>query len=475
MEDNPDRSDKPPGEPLVYSYGLSALGGMPFLFLHGATSFNTSIVFILVIFLIAASAVVSGSEVAYFSISPRQLSGLSNDDSANSKRIMKLLGKPDYLLADILIANNLFNIGLILSFDYLIRNLVDFSSFSNTWMSYLINEYTVNLVLITSILVIFGEVLPKIYATRYNVKLASFMSGPLTVLSKVFYPFSHVLANSLKLIQGRMKTNKKDMDFKEIGNVIDLMVEDEKTGRTQKMLKGIVEFANITVSQIQQPRVKVIAIDKTADFTELLSLARESAYSRIPIIDGDLDHIVGIVYTKELIKAADMPPDYDWSSFIREGLLIVPESKKIDDMLKEFKKTRQHMAFVVDEYGGTVGIVTLEDVVERVVGDIQDEHDSNLLRPVRLSDGTFSFNASDLIIDLCKHFEVGFDTFDEKRGDSDSIGGLLLEIVGGFPEINDEIECDDFVFTVLSKTKTHLDKIKVSYKGKEVQQVNRAV
>ncbi len=453
MENLPESSrDKPPSEPLLAS-------AFPVLMMGFSLDVNVTVALVASFFLLIASALVSGSEVAYFSISPKQLVELGKEKSSPAKKILALLKKPDFLLATILVANNLFNIGLVLCTSYLMNQLIDFSQFSRPNLM----EFVINSATIVPILVLFGEVFPKIYATRYNLKLAKLMSVPLHWMDRLFAPLSFVLVNSTQLIQNRMRKKKEDVDFKEIGEVIDLLVTDEKTGKTQQMLKGIVEFANITVSQIQQARVNVLAIEKGESFEELQKLVKTSSYSRIPVYEGDLDKILGIVYAKELLGCADMGANFDWSPLIKENVVFVPESKKIDDMLKVFKETRQHMAFVVDEYGGTAGIVTLEDVVERVVGDIQDEYDRHAIRPTRLKDGSYSFDANVPLIDLCKHFGVDFDTFDEVRGESESIGGLLLEIEGGFPEVNRQINCNDFIFTVLNKSENRIEKVKVRY------------
>ena len=453
-------SEKPPSSSVVLSKTIGVLCFFPVLMSPSVAfnSVNVSIALVAVVLLIIASGLVSGSEVAYFSLAPEQVAKLGKEKNKQSDRILQLLKKPNYLLATILVANNLFNIGLILCNSYLLSQIFnDFKGFARPELS----ETLINFAVILPILVLFGEVLPKIYATRFNMKLAKFMSRPFSIMKPMFYPISSVLVNSTAIIEKRLNKKNEDVDFKEIGAVIDLLIKDEKTAATQEMLKGVVEFANITVSQISQARVNVEAIEKGEPFSALLHKAQNSGYSRIPVYEGDLDNIIGVCYVKELLAYSDKKANFDWSSLIKDKMLFVPESKKIEDMLKEFKESRLHMAVVVDEYGGTVGIVTLEDVIERVVGDITDEYEDLENKPKPLSDGSYAFDATVLLIDLCKHFEIDFDTFDEMRGDSESIGGLLLEIKGGFPEVNEAIRCGDFVFTILDRSDSRIEKIKV--------------
>jgi len=447
-------SDKPPS-----AYLEILLKTLPVLFANNSIDLNLAVAVILVLLLVVASGLVSGSEVAYFSLTPNQLADLGKSETDKGEQILKQIKQPDYLLASILIANNLFNIGLVLCTNYLIFQLVDFNTFAKPALM----EFVVNTIVIVPILVLFGEVFPKLYSTQYNVKIAKLMSTPLYWLGKFFSPLSYILIHSTKMVENRLMTKQGSFDFTELGTVIDLLVTDESTSKTQQMLKGIVEFANITVSQIQQARVNVIAIDQEEKFTDLLKTVRESNYSRIPIYKESIDDIIGIVYTKELLEYSHRGDDFDWSFLIKEQMLFVPESKKIDDMLDVFRENRLHMAVVVDEYGGTEGIVTLEDVVERVIGNIHDEYDEQTKKPKSLGDGCFEFDAKVLLIDLCKHYDIGFDTFDDERGESESIGGLLMEVEGGFPKIKQKIKVGNFTFTVLSRKTNKIEKVKVQY------------
>ncbi len=433
-----------------------------FLLSFSSLNIGILIAILAIILLIFASALISGSEVAYFSLNPKQLKELKEEKTPKADRILELLKKPDYLLATILIGNNLFNIALILCSNYVVDELMDFKAYP--WV-----ETLVKVGLITAILVLFGEILPKLYASRYNKKLAYATALPIKGMSKIFAPIAHFLVNSTQFIERRARKNNSDLDMKEIGAVIDLVAENSPNKGHNKeqmdMLKGIMEFHNISVAQIQKARVNVKAVDKESSFGELLELVEGYSYSRLPVYEEDLDHIKGVVYAKDLLAYLHEGRDFDWHHLIKDNLLFVPENKKVDDMLQEFKERKVHLAVVVDEYGGTTGIVTLEDVLERVVGEIQDEYDESQLKPTKISDGIYTFGAETLLVDLCKFYKIELNTFDKVRGESGSLGGLLLEIQGRFPDLHEDIEFEDFTFAVTQKTTNRIEKVKVTYYG----------
>jgi len=432
-------------------------------FLLSFSSFTPSLILAIlaIILLIFASALISGSEVAYFSLNPKQLKELKEEKTPKADRIVELLKKPDYLLATILIGNNLFNIALILCSNYVVEKLMNFQG--HPWI-----ETLVKVGLITAILVLFGEILPKLYASRYNKKLAYVTALPIKVMSKIFAPIAHFLVNSTQFIERRARKNNSDLDMKEIGAVIDLVAENSNKGQNKEqmaMLKGIMEFHNISVVQIQKARVNVKAVDQESSFGELLESVESYSYSRLPVYEDDLDHIKGVVYAKDLLKHMHESTDFDWHHLIKDSLIFVPENKKVDDLLQEFKEKRVHLAIVVDEYGGTTGIVTLEDVLERVVGEIQDEYDESQLKPTKISEGVYTFGAETLLVDLCKFYKIELNTFDKVRGESGSLGGLLLEIQGRFPDLQETIEFQDFTFAVTQKTTNRIETVKVTYYG----------
>ena len=453
--DTHSEGDKPPNPLPEPTYRALFL-----LFSIPTFDWSILIAILFILFLVVGSALISGSEVAYFSMTPNQLKELAEEKTPAAGRILELLKQPDYLLGTILIGNNLFNIALILSTNYFVDKMYDFS-LSADWV-----EPLVKVGLITAMLVLFGEVLPKLYANRFNKKLAYLTSLPITLMSRLFYPAAHVLVNSTQFIEKKVRKSNSDLDLKEIGQVIDLVADDSDKGQMD-MLKGIMEFSNISVAQIQKARVNMIAVDQETNFTQLMDMVIGSSYSRLPVYEDDLDNIKGIIYAKDLLEHMDKPKDFNWRPLIKSRLLFVPENKKVDDMLQKFKEERIHLAVVVDEYGGTTGIVTLEDVLERVVGEIQDEYDENQIQPTKLEEGVYAFDAETLLVDVCKFYKIDLDTFDKVRGESGSLGGLLLEIAGRFPDLNEEIEQGDFMFKVTKKQKNRIEKIKVTYFGGE--------
>lgn len=411
---------------------------------------------IAILICLVASALISGSEIAFFSFTPQQLDDLKNEENKRGKVILSLLQKPDYLLATILIANNLFNIALILFANFAMGKVIDFGNYPS-WVEFLINT-----LLITSALVLFGEVLPKIYATRFNLKFAKLMVLPIGIMRRIFRPMSTVLIKSTKLIENRTKKETSEEDLKELGEAINLVVNEETPEDQANILKGLAEFANISASQIQQPRVNVVAIDITTTFDEVLKIILDSNYSRIPVYEGDIDKIVGLLYTKDLLEHNNRGERFQWQKKIRDKLLFIPESKKLDDLLKEFKQKRVHMAVIVDEYGGTEGIVTLEDLVERVVGEIHNDTNDLSVEPEQVDEHTHIFEADTLLIDVCQFYKIDYDSFKEYQGESESLGGLLLELAEGFPELKEDFRCNDFMFKALKREKNRITEVQVT-------------
>ena len=309
----------------------------------------------------------SGSEVAYFSLSPKDVSELGKEGDKGSNRILNLLKRPGYLLSTILIGNNLVNVGIIITSYYLTSRVFDLDNIrlGNLIVTGNILNFLINVVFVTFLLVLFGEVIPKVYATQYNTRLARFMSGPLLFLRKVFWIFSGFLVSSTRLIEKRIKNSGADISMEELDKAIDLTTDDEATKQEIKMLKGVVKFGNITVRQIMRSRVDIVGVELQTTFDQLMEMIRNSGYSRIPVYEEDLDHIKGILYVKDLLGHLSQPDNFRWQDLLREPF-YVPENKKIDDLFRDIQEKRIHMAIVVDEYGGTEGLITLEDIVEEV-------------------------------------------------------------------------------------------------------------
>jgi gliding motility-associated protein GldE len=415
----------------------------------------------------------SGSEVAYFSLTHDQLAQLEDHGlTVKEKRILKLVDQPGYLLATILIANNLFNIAIIMTTNYLCNKIFKFSEFY--FLSAESVNFVVTVVVITFILVLFGEVLPKVYATNRNLELSKFTSGPLSFFRTFFNPISAFLVGSTKIIENRLQSNNAgttELNIEEIDKAIELVSGDEESAKDDiAMLKGIVKFGNISVKQIMKARVDVVAVEENSNYQDLCDLVIASGHSRIPVYRENFDEIIGLVYAKDLIEYINKGPDFDWGELIRPAY-FVPEMKKIDDLLQEFKRQRMHMAIVVDEYGGTSGLVTLEDILEEIVGEITDEFDKeNEIKFEQIDESSYCFEGKTPLRDICKILELPVDTFEEMSGESDSLAGLILEVEGDFPVNNVGLRHGNFIFTVLEQEDNRIEKVKIDLLEDETSQ-----
>jgi len=458
------------------------------LFMPLMISVDTTIVvpiFILIL-LLFGSAIISGSEVAFFSLGPQDFFNLEQENSVSSRRILQLRETPRTLLATILIVNNLINIMIVIVSDGLVSAL--FSQETNlAWGEYAyqslffqtldpvtwagVIEFSTTVVLATFLLVLFGEITPKIYANVNNVKLAKWISGVLLILLKIFGAPSRALVGSSHFIESKFRKTSHSSGStskEEIDRAIDLTVLHEFDAETEKtMLKSIVKFGEVSVKQIMKARVDIIAVDLDSSFNEVMTIIRESGYSRIPVYKDDLDNLVGILYVKDLLGHFNAPKDFEWQKLLRSNILYVPEAKKINEVLKEFRKARVHMALVVDEYGGTSGLVTLEDILEEVIGEIRDEFDDdNEITYEKIDDHNYIFDGKTMINDMCRVLHLEKEVFDEIRGDADSVAGLFLEMYGQIPKLNTEIRFNRFLFQVISVTKRRIEKIKITIQVK---------
>jgi gliding motility-associated protein GldE len=405
---------------------------------------------------------ISGSEVAYFSLSQRIINRLKKSNNILDRRVAKLVSQPGMLLATILIANNFINIAIIILSSFALNNTIPTKLSSTT-------QFLIEIVIVTFFLVLFGEVSPKIYASMNSLSLARRMSRPMLILMRIFRPLSKVLVSSTKYIEKRLaKRSRQDnsVSLEDIGQVIEITVngDNENTVQEKEMLKSIIQFGNVSAKQIMTARVNMTCVDYDATFGELLDVAINSSYSRIPVYyDDSMDNIKGVVYIKDLLKYLNKNKDtFKWQFIIREPY-YVPETQRIDKLLEKFKKNRVHMAIVVDEYGGTAGIVTLEDILEEVIGDIKDEFDKDEdeITFKKLGKNHFEFEAQTLIIDVCRALDIDTTAFDEVRGDADSIAGLLLEAKMDFPEDGEIIEINDYEFKVMATNERRIESIEV--------------
>ncbi len=420
--------------------------------------------FFVVLLLIGCSALMSSSEVALFSISNAEKDELKESDETADKRLFSLISKPKYLLSTILLANNLVNIGVIVISYYIISSVfnfqnIDFGLFVLPKEGF---EFLVNIFVVTFFLVLFGEAIPKVYATHNKMGVAYTVIPVFLFLNKIFFPINYLLVNSTSVIEKRIKRHSAEIDIEEINKAIEITVENKESKNDIKMLKGIVHFGNTTVKQVMKPRTAVAAVDAEWNFDELLQFVKEQGYSRLPVYRESLDNIVGVLYLKDILEHIHQKNDFGWIKLVREAL-HTPETKKIDDLLREFQATKKHLAVVVDEFGGTSGIVTLEDIVEEVVGDIKDESDETFESLIRKNmDGSYIVEAIIPLNELATAFELPVDYFDEHKGDSETLSGLILEQMGRIPKSGDEITLLAFKLKVLSFKNNRIDKVKLS-------------
>ena len=446
-------------------------------------AFNSSILLlgILLIVLITASSLVSSSEVAYFSLTPSDLSEISDAGDETGNRIVRLLRRPNYLLATILISNNLVNIAIILVLARFLNLLIPETAFLNAAeylhqyipFSYLSLEACTNFVellitvgLVTFILVLFGEVIPKVYAQLNRVGVARFNSRLLSILSKLTMPLSAILVNSTSIIESKFfeNSNNKQTSMEDIDEAIDLAVGDDESSIEERgILRGIIKFGDVPVKQITKSYVDVISVDFRDKYDVLMQTARDSGYSRIPIIDESFDNITGILYIKDLLPHLNEGPDFEWQSMIRTDVFYVPEAKKLDDLLEDFQKQKQHIAIVVDEFGGSSGIVTLEDVIEEVIGDIKDEFDEDgEIEYKKIDEFNYLFEGKTLINDMNRVISAPPEHFDDQRGDADSLAGLVLELSGYIPKVGEIFNSNEYFFKVVTVNKRRIEQILVT-------------
>lgn len=418
------------------------------------TSLTPVLIFILLI-LLAFSFMISGSEVAFFSLNYKDINLLKTKKTEAYKRIVNLLEDPKNLLASMLIANNLINIAIIVISNLLLESYVHFSA-NLFWL-----EFGIKVVLVTSLLLLFCEVMPKVMATQNNIRFAKEVGWVLETVNYIFKPFSKVLVKNSDIIERRLtKKTSNAVTNEEMSHAIDITYKEESG---KNILKGILEFGSITVKQIMKTRLDVSGIDYNASFSQVINRIEELHYSRLPVYKEDLDEVVGIIHTKDLIPHLEKGDDFKWFALIRQPF-FVHEQKLIEDLLQEFQSKRIHFAVVVDEFGGTSGIVTLEDVVEQIVGEIKDEFDEEEITFTKIDEYNYIFEGKTMINDVCKVMALPVDTFDAVKGESDSLAGLVLERAGEIPMPLQIIECGDFEFTVLELVKHRIEKVKVTIK-----------
>ena len=410
---------------------------------------------LVVLLLLICSALISGSEVAFFSLNPSQLKDIRSNGTKTNRLILSHLDRPKRLLATILITNNFVNVGIVILSAYVSRQLFDFSSFP-------IFGFLIEVVVITGFLLLFGEIMPKIYANHKPITFASIMAGPLNILIKVFYPFSSLLVRSTRLIDNKLTSTSQDISMSEISEAIDITVDEDTTEEETKILKGIVKFSDIEVTEIMKSRMDVVSVDAQISFKELIEIVVDSGYSRIPVFTETFDNVKGILYVKDLLPHLTKQEEFNWIDLLRPAF-FVPENKKINDLLQEFQERKIHVAIVVDEYGGTSGIVTLEDIIEEIIGEITDEFDTpeDEVGYRKINANTYIFEAKTSINDFCKITGYDDDIFDEIKGDSDSLAGIILEELGEIPDKGTTFTYRNFDFKILTVDNRRIKQVKV--------------
>jgi len=413
----------------------------------------TGVAFIVVlIILLLLSALISGSEVAFFSLGAGELEELE-EDTPKHNRIKTLLDKPEELLGTILISNNFVNVGIVILSTFLLNTFFS----PELWSPVL--TFVVEILAITGVLLLFGEILPKVYANTARLNFARFVVPFIFHLHKILKPISKRLSKTINRINIEGRAPSLSVD--DLEQALELTTDEHTTEDEQRILKGIVRFGSTTVKEVMTPRTSVIAIDIKAPFHDTLTHIVDKGYSRIPVYEEQLDQIKGLLYVKDLLPYVDAADNFRWQDLIRTPF-FVPESKKIDDLLKEFQQRRIHLAIVVDEFGGTSGVISLEDVLEEIVGEISDEFDDDDLVYSKLDNHNYVFEAQTPLIDFCRVLDLPKDIFESVDGESDSLAGLVLELAGKFLEKNEEITHEAFTFKVESVDQRKLIRIKVT-------------
>jgi len=403
------------------------------------------------VILLVFSGLISGSEVALFSLSKSQIQSQRN--SSYIEFIKKLLSNPNKLLATILVANNFINIAIVILFTQIGSFL--FESIESTVLKFILE-----VILATFLILLFGEILPKIYASRNNLAFSKFVIYPLLLLDIILTPFSSPMQKLSNFIKDKLSFKKANIDLDQLSYALDLTSPGETTKQEHKILKGILSFGNTETREVMRPRIDIHAFSNTLNYEQILKNIVKNSFSRIPIYKDDLDNIIGILYVKDLLPFLDKK-EFNWLSILRKPFFI-PENKKLDDLMQEFQEKKIHLAIVVDEYGGTSGVISLEDVIEEIVGDISDEFDDDSLLFSKLDNSNYIFEGKTSMKDFYKILNIDSKPFDTFKGDSETIAGFILEISQSFPKINSKVIFENYTFTIESVDKKRIKQVKVT-------------
>ena len=413
----------------------------------------------ILILLLVCSALISGAEVAFFGLSQTDIKDIEEEKTNKGSLVVKLLSKPKKLLATILIANNAINIGIVLLFNVLGDNL--FANITTVIFGIVSVRFLLEVVVATFLILMFGEILPKVYANRNKISFSEFMVYPLKVLDVLFSPLSLPMRYGTIFLYNKLGKEKSSLSVDHLSQALELTSDGDTTKEEQKILEGIVSFGNTDTKQVMCPRIDIFALDEKMKFLEVLEEIKTHGYSRIPVFSENMDNVLGVLYVKDLLPYLDRKT-FNWLSLMRDPF-FVPENKKLDDLLLEFQEKKNHLAVVVDEYGGTSGIVTLEDIIEEIVGDISDEFDDEDLIYSKLDEYNYVFDGKTALKDFYRVIKLeDEDFFEEEKGESETIAGFVLEIAGNFPKKGELVKFKDYKFVVESLDKKRLKQIKVT-------------
>jgi gliding motility-associated protein GldE len=444
----------------IHSAFSSITDHLSFILLAANPQGATFLVVILIVLLLLTFTI-SGAEVALFSLNNKDVNMLKTKQHSSARRIVTLLEEPKEVYASLLIAGTFVNICIIVFSNFLINQFISFVRIG------FLAEILSKVLVIAFVLVFFGEILPKVWATQNNLRFAYGSSFIVESLHLFLRRVSKWVVSLADGIGKRLGADRSEaMSIQELDEAIDIKTDEEASLEEKNIMKGVVKFGNISVKQIMRSRLDVNGVEYNLSFGDLTRRVEELHYSRLPVYKNSLDEVVGIINTKDLIPYLSEAENYDWHPLMRQPY-FVPETKLIEDLLKDFQQKRIHFAVVVDEFGGTYGIVTMEDILEEVIGDIKDEFDEEESSNRKLDDNNYIFEGKTMIHDICKIMRLPMDTFDKVRGESDSLGGLVLELAGKFPAVNSVISCGDFDFTVLQTDSNRIQQVKVTIKPKE--------
>ena len=420
-----------------------------------AYNLDTNLVFgfVAIFALLFCSALVSGAEVALFSLSQKDVDDTLQEHPSKGKIISKLLEKPKKLLATLLVANNFLNIGVVILFLFIGKNL--FSTITSPFL-----KFSIQVIIVTFLILLFGEVLPKVYASRNNIKFAKWVAYPVAVLDKLLSPISLPMRKVTIYLHNKLGKQKTNFSVDQLSQALELTDSDESSSEEQKILEGIVTFGNTDAKQVMSPRMDIFALEIEESFATIYSKIIEKGFSRIPVYRDNIDQIEGVLFVKDLLRHIDKD-EFDWKTLIREPFFI-PENKKIDNLLKDFQNMKSHLAIVVDEYGGTSGIVSLEDIIEEIVGDISDEFDGDNSNFSKIDDKNYVFEGKTNLKDFYRIIDVNEELFETAKGEAETLAGFILEVLGNFPKKDQKIAFENCTFTIEVVDKKRVKQIKVT-------------